>query len=218
MKSVFLRQEKQKSGAALSRSWVRIRIFSHRSFAWNIRLQKHFFWFRPQMSFSLDLGTVLSSEFRKKRKSGAALAQSWVGIRIFSHRSFAWNIPLQKHFSRICDQGNILGDPDRFGRKIFVTGLQDVQDLLLSTPQSVVILSQICKYSIIDLKPTDSKRYWSWIPWWVQFPWFEFKSTFRLISDTDKSRLKGKHKNSSGWNITLGTCKSLECRNTMRKS
>ena len=141
------------------------------------------------MSFSIDLRPVLSTEFQKKRKSGTALAQSWVGVRIFSHRSFAWNIPLQKHFSRICDRGNILRDPDRFGRKNFVTGLQDVQDFLLMTPNQLLFLSQICKYSMIDLKPTDSKRYWSWIPRWHRFPWFEFKSTFRLTSDTDKSRL-----------------------------
>ena len=135
----ILRQENPKSGNALSRSSVRIRIFSHRSFAWNIHLQKHFFWFRPQISFSVGLGPVLSTEFRKKRESGNALTRSWVEIRIFSHHGFAWNILLQKHFSRICDQGNNLGDPDRFGRKNFVTGLQDVQDFLLMRAQSVVI-------------------------------------------------------------------------------
>ena len=75
-KSGIFRPECQKSGAALSPSSVGLGLFSHRSFAWNILLQKHFFWFRPQMRFSIDLRPVLSPEFQEKRKSGAALAQS----------------------------------------------------------------------------------------------------------------------------------------------
>ena len=69
MKCGIFRQEFRKSGAALSPSSVGVRIFSHRSFVWNIPLQKHFFWFRPQMSFSIDLEPVLSSEFSKKPRS-----------------------------------------------------------------------------------------------------------------------------------------------------
>ena len=89
--------------------------------------------------FFSRFGTRSEHRISKKRESGNALTRSWVEIRIFSHHGFAWNIPLQKHFSRICDQGNNLGDPDRFGRKNFVTGLQDVQDFLLMRAQSVVI-------------------------------------------------------------------------------
>ena len=64
---------------------------------------KTLFFVSTSNDFFDRFGTPSELRISKKRGLTDALSRSCVGIRIFSHHNFAWNIPLQKHFSRIYD-------------------------------------------------------------------------------------------------------------------